>query len=261
MSFFRYTKPMFQTDEYLQLLNGLGLKPQEAKIYFACLTIGQATAGTISRKAGIQRTFAYDILEDLAEKGLASYVTYRGKRYYSVVSSKRFLSLQEEKFARYSQLLPELQAMERTGGDRPAVQYFEGREGVIAALEDALQQPKSSEILTYSTGEGFYTDDPHYAQNYVKRRVREDISVRAIAPDNPETRAWSDNDLKSKRTTRLIPAGRFPFSNEIDIYGNKLVIISLVGELLAVIIESESVAKTQRAIFELAWEGAEKYGL
>ena len=35
--------------------------------------------------------------------------------------------------------------------------------------------------------------------------------------------------------------------------------MSLQGEILAVIIESESIAKTQRTIFELAWEGAEKF--
>jgi hypothetical protein len=56
-----------------------------------------------------------------------------------------------------------------------------------------------------------------------------------------------------------VPAGQFPFTNEIDIYGNKVAILSYTGELLAVIIESESVARTQRMIFELAWLGAGKF--
>jgi len=53
-----------------------------------------------------------------------------------------------------------------------------------------------------------------------------------------------------------VPADRFLFANEINIYGNKIAIMSMQGEYLAVIIESESVARTQRTIFELAWAGA-----
>jgi len=48
----------------------------------------------------------------------------------------------------------------------------------------------------------------------------------------------------------------YPFTNEINIYRNKVAIISLEDELVAVVIESESIANGQRSIFELAWKGA-----
>jgi len=52
--------------------------------------------------------------------------------------------------------------------------------------------------------------------------------------------------------------GKEGFSNEINIFANKVMIASFKDQI-GVIIESADVAKTQRAVFELAWLGAEKY--
>ena len=53
---------------------------------------------------------------------------------------------------------------------------------------------------------------------------------------------------------------QFPFEYEITIYGNRVAIISLnPEELIGLIIESPVYAKTQRAIFNLAWLGATSF--
>lgn len=71
-------------------------------------------------------------------------------------------------------------------------------------------------------------------------------------------REHQKNDRKENRVTRLVPKDKFPFSNEINIFGNKVMIASFKDQI-GVIIESADVARTQRAIFELAWLGTEKY--
>lgn len=241
---------------YESFFTKFGLKPQEASVYLACLQLGQTTASKISGMTGIQRTFVYDILNGLIEKGLAYSIPGKSKRYYHVVSIERFKIIQDEKLNKLGRLLPELKALEKATGDRPTVRFYEGTEGIKEALFDTLNQSSSSEILAYATGEGLYYDDPGFASEYIKRRLRKNITVRAIAPDTSATRFFTDKDKEHGRMTRLIPADRFPFTNEIDIYGNKIALISVVGEQIAVIIESESIAKTQRSIFELAWDGA-----
>lgn len=244
---------------YLEVLTDLGLKPQEAKVYLACLKLGQSTVGKIAQEAGVQRTFVYDILKELHEKGIVSSVLMRGKMHFSAVSVEQFKTIQQDKFKKFESLMPELKAFEMTVGDRPRVRFYEGIDGVFAALNDTLELPVGSELLAYATGTGLYEQEGERSNEYLKKRIKRKIFARSIAPDTPGTRVFSDKNKEQLRETRLVPADKFNFTNEIDIYGNKTLIMSVQGEFLAVIIESESVAKTQRMIFELAWRGAKDF--
>ncbi len=62
-------------------------------------------------------------------------------------------------------------------------------------------------------------------------------------------------DKEELRQCRLIDIEKFPFKNQINIFGNKIMIASYRDQM-GVIIESKEIADTQRAIFELAWLGA-----
>lgn len=241
---------------YLELLISFGLKEQEAKVYLACLKLGEAGVTEISRQSGIQRTFTYDILEELKKKGLVSVFDSSGKAKFRAISIESFQFLMEEKFDRFRAFLPELKGLEK-GINRPNVRFFDSISGIKAVLLDTLTQPEGSEILCFSNAQGLYTKEKKLEQWYVAERVKRNIHMRFIAPNNPETMEYIRQDKKHKRQTRAVPAEYFPFLAEIDIYGNKVAIISLdQQEPIGIIIESEAIAKTQRMIFELAWKGA-----
>lgn len=244
------------TTEFEETLVGLGFKDHEAKIYLACLGLGSTTVGKIAQNAGVQRTFAYDILNSLAERGLVSVIEKQKKLNYSAISLDQFRKIQENKFKRFEQILPELKALEKTVGDRPKISFYEGKDGLLAAQYDTLNMPVGSEILAYAAAEGLYYDEPGFAKEYIRQRVKKKIKVRAITPDSAKLQPYISQNEAELRNSRIVPAEMFPSTNEIDIYGNKVAILSYSGELLAVIIESESIAKTQRVIFELAWLGA-----
>lgn len=246
-------------DNILESLISLGLKENEAKVYLATLKMGEASVSQVADSTDVQRTFIYDILEELQDKGLVSSLEIRGVKHFSALSSEKLKKYQEEKLDKFSAVLPELKALEKTVGDRPKVQFFEGVEGIKMALNDTLDQPPGSNIIGYATGVGVYEEIPHFLNDYLKRRVKKKIRVQELAPDNEVNREHVSHDKEILRKTILLPEDKFPFTNEINIYGNKVAIMSLQGEILAVIIESESIAKTQRTIFELAWEGAKKY--
>lgn len=245
-------------NNYSAIFAQFGIKAQEAKIYLACLKIGQATVSDIARESGVQRTFIYDLVKNMVENGILSEVEIRGTLHYSALSIDKFKALQEEKINRLESVMPEIRALVKTIGDKPRVQFFEGAQGIQIALEDTLKQPQNGLILAFATAEGYYSQDQSFINSYLKRRVKKGIQVRAIGPDLPVNREYLEKDKEQLRETRLVDAKLYPFTNEIDIYENKVAIMSLQGELLSVIIESESVAKTLRSIFELAWKGAEK---
>jgi len=250
----------------------LGLSDGEQKIYLALLQMGPSAAIPIAKKTGINRTTVYFLVKELTKKGLATSVERDGKTFFAVESPAKIIELienqensikvqlasLERRKERINQILPELIGLTALS-PRPRVRFFEGKEGVISAFEDTLNQPSGSEILMYSTTQGFYSQVPGYLDSYLKKRIKKDIHVRLILPDDPTSLEYVAKDREQLRRSRIIPASRFPFTNEIDIYQNKVAIVSLEQEWLAVIIESESIAKMQRSIFELAWEGALKY--
>lgn len=245
-------------DEYSTYLTNLGLKKNEAKVYLACVHLGATTVNKISALSGLQRTYVYDILEDLNMKGLVSYSKKAHITTFTALSLEKFKTIQEQKLARYNAILPEMKLFEKVGAQLPKVRYYEGLDGVKSAVMDTLSVGRGGEILLYVSGVGLWEKEKKFAQDYVDRRVKKNISIRAIAEDNPETHYWTDKDKEELRTSRLVKPGTYPFTNEIDIYGDKVLITSLTDETLAVAIESKSIATMQKAIFELVWKGAGK---
>ena len=139
---------------------------------------------------------------------------------------------------------------------KPKIKLFEGIEGIKQLFEETLESPKNSEMLAYSSAESIHDYLKEYVPEYLKRRVRRGIRQRAIVEDSDDARVHKSNDKVELRDTRLIDREKFPFKNEINIFGNKIMIASY-KDLIGLIIESKDIADTQRAIFELAWIGAQ----
>ena len=87
------------------------------------------------------------------------------------------------------------------------------------------------------------------------RKKKRHINIKLIYTDN-EISLKPESELS---TRRYIPNNKFPLSSTFIIYDNKIAIVSLKGKLVGVIIENKEISNTLRSIFNLAWEGAEKY--
>lgn len=55
----------------VDMLGDIGLSQYEARMYFALLTLGKAKVTTLSKKAYVPQSKAYEVLESLIEKGFA----------------------------------------------------------------------------------------------------------------------------------------------------------------------------------------------
>ena len=65
--------------EIQEILKEIVLSDKEAKVYLSVLELGESTVLPISKKSEYKRTYCYDILSDLVEKNLVSYVVKKGK--------------------------------------------------------------------------------------------------------------------------------------------------------------------------------------
>lgn len=249
-----------EDDKILKNMEQIGLDEKPARVYLATLELGGGSASFIAQKASVERVTTYHILEKLIADGLIYTAEKDGKRIYVAHSPKKLVSKQEEKLNQIKSMIPELLSFEGSNEIRPKIKFYEGEEGIKDLFNETLELPQGSETLAYVS---YHTISKHlesFVPDFPKKRVARGISQRLIAEDSPQTReSLLKNDKDELRQTRLVPKEMYPFeADQINIFGNKMFIASL-KDMLAMVIESETVAKSQRAIFELAWLGAERY--
>src|SRR3989344_5510052 len=253
---------MKDTNEQIKLnLQSFGFSEKEAVVYIALLELGKGTVRQISSKAGINRTTSYDILGSLSNKGLVSVSGKEPKSEYAVEPPeaittylKKVAEEATERIKKSEAVLPELELL-HAKQNRPRIRFYEGKEGLERVYEDTLTS--SEPIRAYATIDDMHNALPNYFPEYYKRRAGNNISIRAIVPETPSGRERKTHDEEEKRQIAFVPADKYYFSPEINIYDDKVMIASW-REKLGIIIESHEIADAMKKIYELAWAEAKR---
>ncbi|MCL5010978.1 MAG: hypothetical protein M1127_02080, partial [Patescibacteria group bacterium] len=238
-----------------------GFSEKEMKVYLALLELGKGTVSAIARKAGIQRTTCYTILDSLVSKKVAIISGKEPKQEYVAESPdmivamlKQEMNSLQEQLKNAEKLVPQLKSMHNVS-NRPKVKFYEGKEGLKEVYEDTLTSKE--EIRAFATLDDMYNALPGYFPDYFKRRSKKNISIKGIVPATSVAFERMKYNKEEMRTMALIPADKFRFSPEINIYDNKIMIASW-REKLGIIIESAEIADAMKKIFELAWQEAKR---
>ncbi len=245
---------------YKSLL-GIGFSQKEAAVYLALLELGKRTVTPIARKAGINRTTVYDILDSLSAKGLVSISGKQPLQEYVAESPDKIIRLLEDKIKKdqselqqAQSLVPQLKSMHNVS-DRPKVRFYEGTEGLQQVYEDTLTSHEP--IRAYATYDNMENALPGYFPKYFYRRASKGIPIRAIFPHTRAGLELSKQDKEQLRETAIVPQESFYFTPEINIYDNKVMIASW-KEKLGITIESNEIADAMKKIFELSWAEAKR---
>ncbi len=243
------------------ILKSAGFSDKEIGVYLALLELGKGTVSQIARKASINRTTGYDILDTLTSKGIISISGKEPKQEYvaeSPESIKKYITSEienkKEALGEVEKIIPELTSIHNVSG-RPKVFFYEGKEGLQKVYEDTLSSHET--ILAYASVEDIKPTLPHYFPEYYKRRAKKGIKIRAIFPESPDARERALLDKEEIRESVIIPSEQFGFHPEINIYDNKVMIASW-REKLGIIIESTEIADAMKKIYELAWAEAKR---
>jgi sugar-specific transcriptional regulator TrmB len=236
--------------------NGLSLK--EAKVYVALLELGETTPLDISRHTQVKRPTVYVILEGLIAKGLVSHVKRgRGVR-YRALDPENLYSTQEDALARLKGSLPAFSALMNQGSSASAseMRVFEGVAGLRQVMEDTLTS--KGEILCWVdlelvTRRYFKA----YWPEYLRKRIRRKLRVRAIMVADQAAASFRSRDKEELRESVLIPKARFPLHGEMNIYNDKIALLSY-DDPVAVVIQNKAMANMQRSIFNLSFEFAKR---
>ncbi|OGC82005.1 MAG: hypothetical protein A2788_00205 [Candidatus Abawacabacteria bacterium RIFCSPHIGHO2_01_FULL_46_8] len=243
-----------------QLLNKFGLSNKEAQVYIAAVSLGPDVAVKIATKAKINRGTIYDVLKSLVNKGLMSSYHQDGKVIFAPEDPDTLAQItanEEEKLLQKEQealeLIPQLKSLHKGNSNQPKVRFYEGKEGILAMVEDFLATKPETENLGISSLEKIYQIFPDYDEIYRQRRKNKGIKTRGITNDSKKTRGLANNN----DTVRILPQDEVELASDITIYGEEKVSFIALEEHqpLGVVIEGDSLNQTMRQFFQLAWEG------
>jgi sugar-specific transcriptional regulator TrmB len=242
-------------------LEYIGFSEKEVLVYLALLELGKGTVTQISRKAGINRPTGYHILASLEAKELVKTSGREPKQECLAESPDQIEKLLLKKIENDQayikearKIIPELKSMHNVA-DRPKVLFYEGKEGLEKVYEDTLTSHEP--IRAYATYDDMQKALPGYFPDYFYRRAKKGISIRAIFPHTQAGLDLSTYNKEQMRETAIVPADKYYFSPEINIYDDKVMIASW-KEKLGIIIESHEIADAMKKVFELAWSEAKR---
>jgi sugar-specific transcriptional regulator TrmB len=241
-----------------EALGEFGLNDREIKVYLALLSNGAMNAYQLCQKIGIIRQTVYEILDSLVSKGVAGHSIRSGVKYFEASNPSKFKRILEEKNKIIESVMPELKKMQESTINKPKMELYEGVEGLKSIYADILNE-KPSEILEYGNAENFSkVMKLYFIENYIIKRAKSKIRVRAVIEKNKETEEISKSNKSLLRESRYMQElANFKTINFI--YKNKVAMLSFTNEPVGLIIENKEIAETQRFIFELIWKSAKRY--
>jgi sugar-specific transcriptional regulator TrmB len=243
-----------------QFLENIGLNDKEAAVYLALLEYEYASVKEIADKTAIKRPTVYTVLASLAKKGLVSETSVGKKTRYQAEPAERLETFVErqkialdEQSKRLKDMIPQLKSVERHLGEKPVIQYFEGKEGA-ASMNELLyendEEGGGTAYLLFSADLLGNLFPENERAKFKKFRVEKKVKLKAILND-------SKNPAVSDATVDSIAVEEkdHPFTCDIAVYKDRVRICVLNKKMPGVFIRSKEVADTLRNLFLIAFEG------
>lgn len=244
--------PAFQ-----ETFNQIGLSKNEQVIFVTLLQYPGTRVTQLSKKAHLNRTTTYGVLQALTKRGLISSVDRAGVLEFHAIELTSLINYLERHQRELSkcvhqikEVLPLIESMRSKKHAHPKIQFFEGKDGVKQAYEDTLENNKEKVLYDLTGTDAVYTlmgeDWVHY---YTHKRKRLGIRCIDITPDTAWSRKSQSLDKGVLRTTKFLPK-EYNFETEIDLYDNKVAIFSFSEDTpLAVLIEDQKISQTMKQLF------------
>ena len=240
-------------------LGELGFSANEAKAYLALLEIGPSPVGQLMRATGLYRVMAYDVLEKLSRKGLASYFVKNGRRQYLAESPDKILEAARAREAEAKSLAEELRGLKpKEAGEKQALLY-ERLAGIRSAQENyfgIMGKGAKDEYLMLGASLALHEKLDAFFNYFHERRAR--MGVRARLLFNEDNRKYGKMKEKYKPVeVRYMPKNVITPS-WISMYGDMMLIGVSGDEPMAFFIRNRPVVESYRNYFELLWKLAKK---
>lgn len=240
--------------DIIQELKKIGLKEKEGKTYFALIELGSASVSAIAKKSGIKRPTVYHAIAALLQSGLLA-KTIRGKRTcYTAVSPERLKNITLERQKVIEQIAPILQTAYNAGKNSPVVRFFEGKEGMAAVYEEFFSTYKTIyAAVSFEHVSAVFTEEED--ARFFEMLRRNGGTIFDLVKGSPEGE-------RHKKAPYRRGVGRLKFlpdavdlKTDIMATNEKIAFFSFKS-LLAVVIEDEDIAHSQKSLLQYLWRSS-----
>ncbi len=234
-----------------------GLSRKEASVYIALLELGYSTAARISKATGINRTTLYDVLAGLSRKGAAG-VMRRGRAlHFHATHPDALVDALRKRAEMLRRAVPALKARMNIAGAGPALEYYEGGNGIDAIYQRLLAEKKH--VYGYGSFAIIERIAKYRTQDYRKRRVELGIPTTVVTDSSIEYLPLLRDARYRKLTNifispvlRVMPAWTY-------IVGTKVAVISCgKGRVAGFVIDDPAMAAKEHCVFKMLQQRASK---
>lgn len=248
-------------DDVKTNLQELGLSAKEIDVYLAMLELGPSSIQDISKKAGVNRTTTYVMVEALKRHGLSASFEKGKKVLFSAETPERLMGLimgemsrVESKRERLQHSLPRLLAIFNSIQDKPKVRFFDG-ESAVAQIRQEIADSREPLLEFFSVDEALEALTKISALERIK--LSRKIQGRAIMAIKPGfvPPYFDPEGIEA----RVVDYKTFPFTGDIGIVGQRIYALSMKTIGIGIIIESGEISEILRALFNIAWQSAKPW--
>lgn len=232
------------------ILTDIGLEEREARVYLATLELNQSTVLPIATKAGIKRTYTYDILESLQKKGLVAYVEQKGRRRYSAEDPAKLEEMLKTKLQSFRDVLPEIRTIYNRSTNKPKVRFYEGADAVKPLYEELAHTKEYASLASPDHFIDLLGDQ--YIHYLTKNIIKNGTRGRELFTHS-YTEIFFENEYKKPLQEIRWLAPEIELDTDLLLFPGKLILISYHGTVHAIVIEGSSIIDTHKVMFDLLW--------
>ncbi len=232
-------------------LKELGLSDIEAHIYCSLLKLGGSLASAIAKDVGTKRTTVYALLKGLAQKGFVTMYYRKNKQFYYAERPARLAAHFEKKLATFTAMIPMLESFDKKQAQTIGLRFIETKEELKKFYAGILHEYKNKEYYIIGSLHGWEDLDPAFFIRYRKDRGNAHIRTKLLLTN--DSRKDNPAEPALRREVRYLPK-QYAFKSTIDIYKDKILIVSPELSSLAVVIAIPTMTDIFESVFQMLWE-------
>jgi len=245
-----------------ELFSEFGLSGNEGKIFELLLSNSPITGATVATKLGINKSVSYFVLDQLVQKGFASYVVInKRKEYHSIDPAMLNLKLEERKkefLKKYTDINSLLLQTTQKKKKRALVNIYNGWDGIKTAFNDILSSTKAGEnyyVFSVNLPENTLPRFRRFIRNFHAQRSAKGINCQLLIDKRLQNTIGADREKEAHTQVRYVSAEQsVPMA--VNVYANKILMSVWGEEPLSIIIESPEINESFCSFFKMLWKTA-----
>lgn len=242
---------------YREILEEIGLSPNEAKVYEALVDRGVSSVPALALKTGVDKRNIYDIIPKMLKKGIIYQIVDPKERLYAALEPVKLKELLREKESKLDDILPGLNKKFHRSKTGESVSIYKGKEGFKNYLRDILKVGK--DVCFIGAKGGWFDEDLQtFITYFLKSAKKKGIKYQHLF-DHEMSREAPEVIKRLGKPYKFLPK-EYSTTGAVDIFGDHVVTFSgltlksLTEDVTLVVIQNKELADCYRTWFRFMWD-------